>query len=66
VSRTAAIWEHPALWTQTNLTDHLKVLREAGIVVTEPCGRYTYYRLRREVLAGLSEQFAAGAVTTAR
>ncbi|MFJ9060435.1 metalloregulator ArsR/SmtB family transcription factor [Streptomyces sp. NBC_00111] len=44
---------------QTNLSNHMKVLREAGIVETEPCGRYTYYRLRPEVLAGLSEQFAA-------
>ncbi|MFF1647963.1 ArsR/SmtB family transcription factor [Streptomyces sp. NPDC058240] len=44
---------------QTNLSNHLKVLREAGVVDTEPCGRFTYYRLRPEVLAGLSEQFAA-------
>ncbi|WP_435597334.1 ArsR/SmtB family transcription factor [Streptomyces anulatus] len=44
---------------QTNLSNHLKVLREAGLVETEPCGRFTYYRLRPEVLAGLSEQFAA-------
>ncbi|MGX1953802.1 ArsR/SmtB family transcription factor [Streptomyces anulatus] len=44
---------------QTNLSNHLKVLREAGLVETEPCGRFTYYRLRPEVLTGLSEQFAA-------
>ncbi|MFE1362744.1 ArsR/SmtB family transcription factor [Streptomyces anulatus] len=44
---------------QTNLSNHLKVLREAGLVETEPCGRFTYYRLGPEVLAGLSEQFAA-------
>lgn len=43
---------------QTNLSNHLKVLREAGLVETEPCGRFTYYRLKPEVLAGLSEQFA--------
>ncbi|MEC3997128.1 metalloregulator ArsR/SmtB family transcription factor [Actinacidiphila sp. DG2A-62] len=43
---------------QTNLSNHLKVLREAGVVDTEPCGRFTYYKLRPEVLAGLSEQFA--------
>ncbi|MFC8221276.1 ArsR/SmtB family transcription factor [Streptomyces sp. NPDC057362] len=43
---------------QTNLSNHMKVLREAGIVETEPCGRYTYYKLRPEVLTGLSEQFA--------
>jgi DNA-binding transcriptional ArsR family regulator len=54
---------------QTNLSNHLKVLREAGLVETEPCGRFTYYRLRPEVLAGLSEQFAAlaaAAETTGR
>lgn len=43
---------------QTNLSNHMKVLREAGLVETEPCGRFTYYRLKPEVLAGLSEQFA--------
>ncbi|MFE9858060.1 ArsR/SmtB family transcription factor [Streptomyces sp. NPDC005780] len=44
---------------QTNLSNHMKVLREAGVVETEPCGRFTYYRLRPDVLAGLSGQFAA-------
>jgi ArsR family transcriptional regulator, arsenate/arsenite/antimonite-responsive transcriptional repressor len=44
---------------QTNLSNHMKVLREAGVVETEPCGRFTYYKLKPEVLAGLSEQFAA-------
>jgi DNA-binding transcriptional ArsR family regulator len=43
---------------QTNLSNHLKVLREAGLVETEPCGRFTYYKLCPEVLADLSEQFA--------
>jgi DNA-binding transcriptional ArsR family regulator len=43
---------------QTNLSNHLKVLREAGLVDTEPCGRFTYYHLKPEVLAGLAEQFA--------
>ncbi|MEV0037077.1 metalloregulator ArsR/SmtB family transcription factor, partial [Streptomyces sp. NPDC050804] len=27
---------------QTNLSNHLRVLREAGVVETEPCGRFTY------------------------
>lgn len=44
---------------QTNLSNHMKILREAGVVDTEPCGRFTYYKLRPEVLAGLSERFAA-------
>ncbi|WP_042421009.1 ArsR/SmtB family transcription factor [Streptacidiphilus anmyonensis] len=41
---------------QTNLSNHLKVLRDAGVVETEPCGRFTYYRLKPEVLDQLTEQ----------
>ncbi|MXM62517.1 metalloregulator ArsR/SmtB family transcription factor [Streptomyces sp. HUCO-GS316] len=43
---------------QTNLSNHLKVLREAGVVETEPCGRFTYYKLRADVIASLAGQFA--------
>ncbi|THA81562.1 metalloregulator ArsR/SmtB family transcription factor [Streptomyces sp. A0592] len=43
---------------QTNLSNHLKVLREAGLVDTEPCGRYVYYKLRPDVIAQLAGQFA--------
>ncbi|AYV26240.1 HTH-type transcriptional repressor SmtB [Streptomyces sp. ADI95-16] len=43
---------------QTNLSNHLKVLREAGVVETEPCGRFIYYRLRPDVIAQLAGQFA--------
>ncbi|MFI2352218.1 ArsR/SmtB family transcription factor [Streptomyces sp. NPDC019443] len=43
---------------QTNLSNHLRVLREAGVVETEPCGRYTYYRLRPDVIEQLAGQFA--------
>ncbi|MET9676348.1 metalloregulator ArsR/SmtB family transcription factor [Streptomyces sp. NPDC006482] len=44
---------------QTNLSNHLKVLREAGVVETEPCGRFTYYRLKPDVIEALAGQFAA-------
>ncbi|MFI8849964.1 metalloregulator ArsR/SmtB family transcription factor [Streptomyces sp. 891-h] len=44
---------------QTNLSNHLRVLRETGVVETEPCGRYTYYKLRPDVIASLAGQFAA-------
>jgi ArsR family transcriptional regulator, arsenate/arsenite/antimonite-responsive transcriptional repressor len=40
---------------QTNISNHLRVLRAAGLVVSEPAGRYTYHRLvpdRLEELAG--------------
>src|SRR5665811_647766 len=40
---------------QTNLSNHLRVLRDAGLVETEPAGRYTYYRLRPEALASLAD-----------
>ncbi|MER6271919.1 metalloregulator ArsR/SmtB family transcription factor [Streptomyces sp900105755] len=43
---------------QTNLSNHLKVLREAGVVETEPCGRFTYYKLRPDVIASLAGQLA--------
>jgi ArsR family transcriptional regulator len=46
---------------QTLVSHHLKVLREAGLVSTSPCGRFTYYRLTagaldelRNAVAGLS------------
>ncbi|MFD7256888.1 ArsR/SmtB family transcription factor [Streptomyces sp. NPDC059874] len=38
---------------QTNLSNHLKVLREAGVVKTEPCGRFTYYKLRPEAIEAI-------------
>ncbi|WP_329174684.1 ArsR/SmtB family transcription factor [Streptomyces sp. NBC_01477] len=50
---------------QTNLSNHMKVLREAGLVETEPCGRFTYYKLKPEVLAALSEGFAQLAASAA-
>src|SRR6266540_441867 len=46
---------------QTNLSNHLKVLREAGVVETEPCGRFTYYRLRPDGFADLAETARATA-----
>jgi len=46
---------------QTLVSHHLKTLRAAGLVETEPRGRFTYYRLRpgaldlvRDVLAELA------------
>lgn len=48
---------------QTNLSNHLRVLREAGVVETEPCGRYTYYKLRPDVIEAVAESFAQLAAT---
>ena len=30
---------------QPNISNHLRVLRDAGLVTAEPRGRFTYYRL---------------------
>ncbi|MFF3209518.1 ArsR/SmtB family transcription factor [Streptomyces sp. NPDC002886] len=48
---------------QTNLSNHLKVLREAGVVETEPCGRFIYYKLKPEVIEALAETFGELAAT---
>ncbi|MEU2627434.1 MULTISPECIES: ArsR/SmtB family transcription factor [Kitasatospora] len=50
---------------QTNLSNHLKLLRDAGLVDTEPCGRFTYYSLRPEALEALAGDLA-GLAATAR
>jgi ArsR family transcriptional regulator, arsenate/arsenite/antimonite-responsive transcriptional repressor len=50
---------------QTNLSNHLRVLRDAGVVETEPCGRFTYYRLRPEGIAALAASLG-GLAETAR
>ena len=44
---------------QTNISNHLRVLREAGVVDAQPAGRYTYYRVRPEALAALADYYAA-------
>jgi ArsR family transcriptional regulator len=48
---------------QTNLSNHLRVLREAGVVETEPCGRFTYYRLMPDIIDTLAASFAELAAT---
>jgi ArsR family transcriptional regulator len=41
---------------QPTVSYHLRILREAGLVDTEPCGRFTYYRLAPAALDALAEQ----------
>jgi ArsR family transcriptional regulator len=43
---------------QSNISNHLRLLREAGVVTTEPCGRFTYYVLVPERLARLGTQLS--------
>lgn len=39
---------------QPTVSHHLKVLREAGMVDTEPHGSFTYYRLRPDAVAAVA------------
>lgn len=43
---------------QTNISNHLRVLRQARLVEPQPASRYTYYRLRPEALAALAGHYA--------
>jgi ArsR family transcriptional regulator len=36
--------------TQSNVSNHLRALRQAGLVAREPHGRFAYYRLVPEAL----------------
>ena len=44
---------------QPNISGHLRLLREAGIVATEPHGRFTYYRLIPEALRAAAAELSA-------
>lgn len=48
----------------TNISNHLRVLREAGLVEAETAGRFTYYRLLPGPLVGLGELLAGLAAQT--
>jgi len=50
---------------QTLVSHHLKALREAGLVTTEPCGRFTYYRLTPGAFDGVRDALAALAAAAA-
>jgi ArsR family transcriptional regulator, arsenate/arsenite/antimonite-responsive transcriptional repressor len=45
--------------TQSNISNHLRALRQAGVVTAEPRGRYTYYRLQPEVFDGAAACLAS-------
>lgn len=50
---------------QSNVSNHLRLLRDAGVVSAEPHGRFTYYALEPHVLAQLAGQLE-GLAATAR
>lgn len=43
---------------QPLVSHHLRVLRDAGLVRSEPCGSFTYYILERAVLSELADAVA--------
>lgn len=44
---------------QPAVSYHLKVLKEAGLVTSEPHGRYTYYRLLPDALDSAAQGLSA-------
>ncbi|QMU74779.1 winged helix-turn-helix transcriptional regulator [Streptacidiphilus sp. PB12-B1b] len=48
---------------QTNLSNHLRLLRQAGLVETEPCGRFLYYKLRPAALEAVAAHLGTLAET---
>jgi ArsR family transcriptional regulator len=44
--------------TQSNVSNHLRVLREAGLIASEQAGRYAYHRLLPDRLERLSSGLA--------
>ena len=51
---------------QTNVSNHLRVLRQAGLVRSDPAGRYAYHRLVPERLEELADGYAALAARARR
>jgi len=43
---------------QPLISHHLRALRKAGLVASEPCGAFTYYVLDRRVLVDLADTLA--------
>lgn len=68
-ARMVELLSHEALCTshlveltgarQTNVSNHLRLLRAAGLTSDEPCGRYSYHRLDPEPLRRLAGQLSA-------
>lgn len=52
--------------SQPNVSNHLRVLREAGLVESESAGRFTYYRLVPARLYALSAALSDLAVEASR
>jgi ArsR family transcriptional regulator len=48
---------------QSNISNHLRLLRQAGVVNAEPAGRYTYYALEPAVLHRLADRIRDLAAT---
>ena len=51
--------------SQPTISHHLRVLRDAGLVDSEPRGTWAYYRLRPEAIERLRDVFSAPALALA-
>jgi len=60
VCELADILEMP----QSSVSSHVQVIRKAGLLESEKCGKWTYFRIAREfrkLVTGMEEFFAEGA-----
>ncbi len=44
---------------QPNISNHLRVLRDAGLIAAEPRGRFTYYRLLPDAIEAAAAHLTA-------
>jgi ArsR family transcriptional regulator len=49
---------------QTLVSHHLKTLRDAGLVLSEPAGRFVYYRLAPGAFDGVRDAVTSLAMTS--
>ena len=51
--------------SQPTISHHLRVLRDAGLIDSEPRGTWSYYRLRPEAIERLRDVFSVPALASA-
>lgn len=51
--------------SQPTISHHLRILRDAGLIDSEPRGTWSYYRLRPEAIERLRDVFSTPALASA-
>jgi ArsR family transcriptional regulator len=51
--------------SQPTISHHLRILRDAGLIDSEPRGTWSYYRLRPEAIERLRDVFSTSALASA-